>query len=191
MIINVRGTSGAGKSTIVRAVLESFKMKTNMYVDGKKRPRGYICHTPDNQRDLFILGHYEILCGGGDTISDMNEQFDFIRRADESGQNVLCEGLFMSGESKQFMEMHDDNMELLILGIKRSFTSCYRDANARKRRLAKMRGQKYKGDYKESGVKGKHKGTQSAMRKMKEHGIQCEWHYRDACLNRIKEELEL
>ena len=41
MIINVRGTSGSGKSTIVRNAMDLFTWRGPVHVKGRKQPLGY------------------------------------------------------------------------------------------------------------------------------------------------------
>ena len=88
MIINLRGTHGSGKSTIVRNVMGTYTDCTEILGVGRKRPWGYLCKK-DGLKDLFIPGHYETACGGCDTISIVEEAYDLIKRHASEGRNVL------------------------------------------------------------------------------------------------------
>ncbi len=189
MIINIRGTSGSGKSTLVRQIMDLYGKREPIYRPNKKRPRGYICFHPDIKRSLHVIGHYEILCGGADTISSLVEQFERIQRAHEGGYDVLCEGLFMSGESTKMLELHNKGAKILVIGIKRALSTCYAEANKRKREIAEARGQDYRGDYKFKNVRGKFISTQRSIEKLRAEGVNCVWLHREQCLPRIKAEL--
>lgn len=191
MIINIRGTSGSGKSTIVRSIMNMFPTWEPDYVLGKTRPKGYTCKKPDRAKALYIVGHYEILCGGADTISDLVEQFDRVRMAHEQGHDVLCEGLFMSGDVKRTLELHTLGIDILVLGIKRSFDKCYDDANRRKKQVAESYGRLFTDNYSYKNVWNKHRGVYSSMQKLEAHGVRCEWHTREGCFRRIRMELGL
>lgn len=64
MIINIRGTHGSGKSTIVKELLNRYDAEPLM--GQGKRPEGYRMLTPFGV--LLVVGHYETQCGGCDAI---------------------------------------------------------------------------------------------------------------------------
>lgn len=81
-IVNVRGTSGAGKTTLIRAIIGMYETMSPVTVPGRKQPLYYILKRGNKARpaddlslaeepvpDLALLGHYESACGGCDTIS--------------------------------------------------------------------------------------------------------------------------
>ena len=67
MIVNIRGTSGSGKSTIVVRVCGLYDKKTPHFLEGRKNPYYYVFEK-EGHKPLAILGHYESPCGGCDTI---------------------------------------------------------------------------------------------------------------------------
>jgi predicted kinase len=87
LLINVRGTCGSGKSTVVHQIRELVKT-VPVYSIGRKRPVGYTGYT---MQGLFIAGHYEIPMGGLDTFGTLDEAFEVIDRWGHS-RHVLCEG---------------------------------------------------------------------------------------------------
>lgn len=134
MIIQIRGTSGSGKSTIVRSILELFpkdKVKPVMRV-GRKRPIAYRCK---GNPDLAIIGHYETKCGGCDTISIPGQSypmiFELIRRNAEEGRNVLFEGLLISGDVKWSSKLNDLNF--LIIELTTPLVDCLESINDRRK----------------------------------------------------------
>jgi hypothetical protein len=84
LLVNIRGTCGAGKSHIVHEVRRKRTM-IPVFEQGRRRPAGY---TSDG---LFIVGHYEIAIGGIDTFKTLDDAYDVIDRWGKT-RNVLCEG---------------------------------------------------------------------------------------------------
>jgi hypothetical protein len=105
MIINVRGTHGSGKTTLVKRVRDSYTTVTPWMVDGRKRPFGYHLRS-DTLSPLTILGSYENATGGCDTISEIEVMFDAIKTLADGGQNVLFEGIVAQHSSGRLMDLH-------------------------------------------------------------------------------------
>lgn len=96
---NVRGTSGSGKSTMVREIMSAYKPSFQKIMRvGRKRPIRTIHQHVNGGRELAILGHYEAACGGCDTINELDDVFELVRKELSNGRNVLFEGLILSGE---------------------------------------------------------------------------------------------
>ena len=94
MIISIRGTSGSGKSTVVRRFMDLFEFKSPHYIDGRKQPIGYRLRNIDGPA-CSVVGHYESPCGGCDTIHTFDEVFAHVRREHAMGYNVLFEGVLL------------------------------------------------------------------------------------------------
>lgn len=92
-ILNIRGTNGSGKSSLVRQLMQHLGTNDLFKFDGK--PAGYRFTRPDGQR-IFVLGKYTTACGGLDsTFSYKNAADDVILCIDllaEKG-DVICEGV--------------------------------------------------------------------------------------------------
>ncbi len=92
MLIKIHGTSGAGKTTAVRALMESAASITSLGSPG--RPHAYrlggLLPEP-----IYALGSYETACGGMDTVTKVGEQIDLIHRFAALG-HVVYEGLLLS-----------------------------------------------------------------------------------------------
>ena len=95
MIINLRGTSGAGKTTIVRSVIRSVDTATPIFgALGSRQPEAIQLHR--FPRPLFALGPYPAV--GADTIvSRLGVQgvIDLLEKYSPRG-NVIFEGLIIS-----------------------------------------------------------------------------------------------
>lgn len=117
MIIQVRGTSGTGKSTVVRQVMASFgplhsKPGTKSietwkpsYIGTRKRP---MCYT-HYRRPIVVMGHYERGGGGCDTFKNVEYVFDLtvgLLTDDLHAPVIIMEGLLLSEDSKWTFRLH-------------------------------------------------------------------------------------
>lgn len=93
MIVNVRGTGGSGKSTVVKRIMELYSDKTPVLVDGRKQPYYYYLTDDDTRRSLVVPGHYEIPTGGCDTIKTVDEVYAILDKAVESKRDAIFEGI--------------------------------------------------------------------------------------------------
>lgn len=126
MIINIRGTSGSGKSTAVRRFMDlspstdRFFMKGSIEIHRKptkkepsKEPRIYQRKKPLGYRLKFpnctvsVPGHYETQCGGCDTIPTYDMLFEIIRSEHRVGHHVLFEGVLVAHDVKRCTELWD------------------------------------------------------------------------------------
>ncbi len=106
MIIQIRGTSGSGKTYAMNAIkkqLEPFLIEEVKTV-GRKRPLLYYYDV--NNLDVLILGHYETPCGGCDSIGSAPKIYELIEECSTHYVNnnvrpiILAEGLLLSEDTK-------------------------------------------------------------------------------------------
>lgn len=98
-VINLRGTSGSGKTTIVRNILNHGNWINWMDPSGKK-VWGYI----NQQLGWAIVGSYENTCGGCDTIRTQDETEARIEQLLDWGFSVVFEGLLISTLSSRWIK---------------------------------------------------------------------------------------
>jgi hypothetical protein len=98
MIIQVRGTSGSGKSTVMRRVMERLGNWKPHYTEWRKKPLWYNL-VEEGGPKVVVLGHYETLCGGCDTIGSARQVYEVIQLLPQETV-VLCEGLLLSEDVK-------------------------------------------------------------------------------------------
>lgn len=103
MIIQVRGTSGSGKSTVVRGVMTALGGWVPVCAAGRKRPLYYLRTGPA----VAVLGHYESACGGCDTVGSARAVYELTAAVlrDGSVTHVLQEGLLLSEDAKWTAEL--------------------------------------------------------------------------------------
>lgn len=105
-IINPRGTSGAGKTWLVREAMKAYcrtgAVAAPLRREGRSRPIGWRLTRSGTHRPLAVIGHYEATRGGTDTIPDADGGLDEAIRLAGSlaceGHDVLLEGLQLSGD---------------------------------------------------------------------------------------------
>lgn len=107
MIINLRGTNGSGKSTVIFQLLDG---RTVEVVDlahykskaGKDRHvEGYHCA----ELELIVVGRYATACGGCDGIPTQDLICEAVRKASTLAQNVLFEGVIVSTLFSRYSEL--------------------------------------------------------------------------------------
>lgn len=106
MIFNIRGTHGSGKSTLVTRVMALYDDQVPKMVDRRKRPIGYYCTSSSGEYGkLFVLGAYDVACGGCDTISGVELVYDLVKMAAGADYHVIFEGAIVQGSLTRLVEL--------------------------------------------------------------------------------------
>lgn len=109
-VVKLGGCNGSGKTTIARAVLELSNAKPEHDAKiGTKNPNWYLGEY-DGHR-VAVLGSYETVCGGMDTISDKDDRFNFVKKMAKGFDIVFFEGLITGktyGALGELSEKHFD-----------------------------------------------------------------------------------
>lgn len=101
MIINIRGTSGSGKSTIVYKILDKAEYVAPIRVKGKIEA----CHLRyPHLGDIYVIGQYETPCGGCDGIPTQDEVCRRVRKYAKKG-HVIFEGLIVTSCYKRYLDL--------------------------------------------------------------------------------------
>lgn len=109
MIIQIRGTSGSGKTTVMRAVMEALGPWKPVFREGRKQPLYYVAKTKTQR--LAVLGHYEATCGGCDNIGSAKSVYELIQEVE--ADVILSEGLLLSEDVKWSSQL--DNLKIVFL----------------------------------------------------------------------------
>lgn len=129
MIINVSGSNGSGKSTIVKTAMSWFDRAEPLMVPNRKRPCAYTC-VRKGGRKLFVLGHYETSCGGCDTLAGLFPEkmltniYSWIRSAYSEEVDILYEGLIVESDVRRVVELKEDGFPVVVLSIDISLEKC-------------------------------------------------------------------
>ena len=140
MIIQIRGTSGSGKTWAMKRVMELLGPRSAVYVAGRKQPLYYQfpedAHIPTTWA-VYVLGHYEIACGGCDTLGSARETFDVWAklRSEVSLPHTLMEGLLLSEDSKWTLEMNKVD-EVRVIYLTTPVEQCLERIRSRRARLS-------------------------------------------------------
>jgi hypothetical protein len=125
MLINVRGTSGSGKSTVVRKLLGQFGCHPIYDLLGSDRPEAYrLIGAPFKSR-VYVLGPYAARCGGCDALSTIDLLIELLRAYSVKG-DVIFEGLIISsmyGSIGEFLESYGKDAVIAFLTTSRE--RCY------------------------------------------------------------------
>lgn len=135
MIINVRGTSGSGKTFTVRSFMEMCGTPSTI-LGNDGRVAAFLVHY--NIVPVYFIGKYDNICGGCDTIRTQDMVCSYVRHFSQFG-HVIFEGLLIS---HSFQRYYDLSIELGKFGI--PFTFAFMDTpldlcieRVKQRRLAK------------------------------------------------------
>lgn len=198
MIINLRGTSGSGKSTIVRKVMGHYPARVGMPGVNRRMPLYYLC-TPDQGSQLAVLGHYESACGGCDTISGWDFTINLVRSLHNQGYDVLFEGLILSGEVKRTLKLHTDGLPLKIVSLNTPIEECIESVLARRTEQWELRSAKAQAagkppikplrEFNPKNTINKMDCIVKSVAKLKDAGVDVFWGNREECLDTILKEL--
>jgi len=185
-IISIRGTSGSGKSTIVRRVMDLFEFRSPHYIDGRKQPIGYRLRSADNpNQGISVIGHYETACGGCDTIHSFEEVFAHVRREYDMGFHVLFEGVLLYCEVPLTTMMVLEGLPLDVIALNTPIDECVASVNLRRWE----RGDPEPVDPKNTATK--HSGTVSSMKRLVNNGVPVTWASRQEAYDLIIDKFNL
>jgi hypothetical protein len=129
MLINIRGTHGSGKSTIVRSLLHAGDARP-LYGALKRRPEAYEVTLAG--KPAYIIGPYETPCGGADCIQPYSLIVPLIEKYAAVG-HVVFEGALISscwGAVGQVLERWGH--EALIVFLDTPVAECIARVQARR-----------------------------------------------------------
>ena len=187
MIISIRGTSGSGKSTIVRRVMDLYQFKVAKFIEGRKQPISYELFNEGDSDSLplAVIGHYESPCGGCDTIHEFDDVFKYVRQAQEDGFHVLFEGVLLYCEIPRTIALAQE-FPTTIIAMTTSIDVCIESINLR--RAAKN---PLKDDVDPKNTITKFNGTITSMRRLEEAGVAVRWCDREQAFALILKQFNL
>jgi cytidylate kinase len=134
VVIQIRGTSGSGKTYIVNQLFKKYRFKK---ITQKGEIMGYYC----SKMNLFIVGKYETACGGCDSIKTQDEICRRIRKGVSNGWNVLFEGLICSHIAARYAELYkelvDQRVAVKLVFLSTPLEKCRENINLRRAKKGK------------------------------------------------------
>jgi ABC-type dipeptide/oligopeptide/nickel transport system ATPase component len=131
--INIRGTSGAGKSHLVRSIMALYDTAEPTYTEGRKKPYyTHLSHRDMAVPQLCVPGHYETPCGGCDTIKTGQEVWAIVLRSIEAGHNCLFEGIMPQDWKIERVEQLAGLTELHIIQLNTPIELCLEAVRGRR-----------------------------------------------------------
>lgn len=179
MVVNIRGTHGSGKSTLIFSLLSLMQVKEPLYRVGRRRPFGYNCSYQGTA--IWVPGSYETPTGGCDTISRVEDMFSSIRAALANGERVLFEGILAQHSTGRLLELKQHTNQLIVIVLATPLEQCI--ASVRERRAE--RGDDRPFDPKN--VEKEYRSVISSTKRLRAEGVQVETLDRDAALARALE----
>jgi predicted kinase len=135
MIIQLAGTSGSGKSYVMRKVFEEAGIRTPLWEEGRKQPIGYLMRLRDVKPPVFVPGHYEAPTGGCDTIKDVERIYELVEQHHRAGEHVLFEGLYAMNHTRgpALVRALGKPSPFTIIRLTTELVDCARRINERRR----------------------------------------------------------
>lgn len=173
MIIQLRGTSGSGKTTAMRKFMQDiprglFQWEP-VYISGRRKPQFY--HLGDH---VAILGHYESICGGVDTFKNYKQFQLAVRRAGTFCEHVLMEGLMLSDDVQQTLCLFNSiefsprpENQFRVIYITTDLLTCI--DRVKSRRAAKGKGP----EFNEKKLRDRHAQIERTRPRLEAAGIYC------------------
>lgn len=135
MVINIAGTSGSGKSHLMRAFFRWAEERgelARVRVSGSARTIGYNIKLKGFQRPIHIVGAYESPTGGCDTIRDVAYVFERVLNKWCEGYQVLYEGLFVMNMTRGPQLVEAVEGDLTVLKLTTPLSVCFSSINSRR-----------------------------------------------------------
>jgi hypothetical protein len=137
MVFNIRGTGGAGKSTLVKRLMAQYRTVQPVFAEGRKQPLYYVCSNPRNNKpglELLVPGHYEIACGGCDTLKSPDMVYDLVKKEGVlMHRHVVFEGIIIGDDVKRLVDLHLDNRgQVEVIALNTSIEDCLKAINDRR-----------------------------------------------------------
>lgn len=136
MIISLRGTSGSGKSHLVRQVVGLYERHRPVMLDGRLKPYYEIHGRNPLGKCLVTPGHYQIANGGIDTLATLDQAYRIATWAERQGHDVLMEGKNMSDGVKNVNALVDEGLSVCVVVINTDVSLCVKSVRERGHKIA-------------------------------------------------------
>lgn len=190
MIILISGTSGSGKTVLVKRVLEKLPLYDyQISIPTQKKSLGYIWEEPP----LAVMGRYDATCGGCDTLSWKGGADDIERVLNDQvlgyDRHVILEGLLVATWGIPRLTRLS-KLGLTVIHLTTSVEECVASVQKRRTERAAAKG-KEPTPFNPDNTVGKHHGLLSVLSARRAAGITVETLDREAAYARTVELLGL
>lgn len=129
LIVEVRGTSGSGKSWVIRQAMGAYDGWEKVYLGKKRRPLYY-----QHPSGILVLGHYETACGGGDSIGSARAIYAVIDslKSKPEVRVMLVESLLLSEDRKWTYQLVNDGNDVRVLFLTTPVERCIEQIKGRR-----------------------------------------------------------
>ena len=104
MIINIRGTSGSGKTHTARSFLDHYSPNLEIMDSSGK----LVAHAVSYKTlPVYLIGSYRNICGGCDAVPDQDTVCGLVRHFSQFG-HVIFEGLLISHLYARYKALYDE-----------------------------------------------------------------------------------
>ncbi len=99
MIIQIAGTSGSGKTYVVRQLMRK-GWSVPRYTPGREAPIAYDLALTRVEEPVYVVGGYDAPSGGCDNIKNVTDIYRYVSDAHALGKHVVFEGLFAMNQTR-------------------------------------------------------------------------------------------
>lgn len=136
-IVNLRGTSGAGKSTVAHTLMALFPHEVVERFGARgDRPLVYKLNLGPGRRPLFLIGPYKTQCGGCDAITGYQDVLPPLLAKYAALGHVFFEGLLISGGygsvGRALGELRDNGYRVVFALLDTPLETCLERITARR-----------------------------------------------------------
>lgn len=125
LIIKLCGTSGSGKSTAMRRIMEGVGAMSPVFLPGRKRPHRY-----DSAGVVVVFGHYETDCGGCDSLGSAPAIYQALN--EHPCPVAITEGLLWSEDTKWTLRLKEEGHEVRCVFLLTPAEECLRRIGLRR-----------------------------------------------------------
>jgi thymidylate kinase len=190
LAINIRGTGGSGKSTLVKRIMELFSILDPQMTEGRKRRMGTRLFTNiEKPAALYVPGHYDTACGGCDTIKTPDMVYDLVKDSLGKGTPVLYEGIMIMDDVTRAVALDkslkdatgEGSGQLYVIWLNTPIEVCL-DA-IRNRRAARGNERPFS----EKNTRQRYDRCLGGLRRLESQGVRVERLDREAAFLRVRE----
>lgn len=168
--------------------MERYSIRLPYHVEGRKQPAGYTCQFSSRDsspsKTLYVVGHYETACGGGDTMKGTDDVFDAVRRWADSNFDVIFEGIISQDDVLRTVELHRRH-KLKVIALRVPIEDCLAGIQARRDARNDERPLNPRNTVERA------KRLQGIVSRLRDAGVDCNWMNREQALATAMEALGL